>query len=174
MNNDLQSLDELLECAIREKGAIAHMEELDRKGKTVHHHWLHTFAYGAAACIAIAACTDLKLSSDARKAGYGFDPTYGQAGGSEITALMQERKINEAIRQIDLAYDKVNAEIESPSSSDPEYIQQLNSDLQELDLLEAVCMMRKGQYFKSRKALKAIASSGGAFADEANKLLNDL
>ena len=51
---------------------------------------------------------------------------------------------------------------------------QLDVDRQELDLLEAVCALRKGQYFRSRRLLKAIAAGGGAFAPEASSLLEQL
>ena len=65
-------------------------------------------------------------------------------------------------------------EIASPSSDDPEYMTQLKIDSQELDLLEAVCYMRQGKYFKAKKYLKRIVAGGSHFSAEAEKLLGEL
>ena len=132
-------------------------------------------ALSDAACVILAGSgLDLKLSRDARSAGYAFIPADGQAGGSEITALMQEKKIDQAQALIVLAKEKVQEEILAPVSSDPDYLTQLEADKDELNLLDAVCLLRKGKYFKAKKALKAIASANGAFAEEARTLLKEL
>lgn len=172
MKND--NLDTMLECAIREKGVMEHMAEIDRQEQRLRRRRVQFFSYGIAACLAVVACTDLKLSHDARTAGYAFDPAFGQMGGSEITALMAEKRIDEAIVKIEDARDALSTEKMAPSSTDPEYIQQLEADGQELDLLDAVCLMRKGKYFKAKKALKAIIAEGGAWSAEADRLLENL
>ena len=174
MSNEIDNLDRMLECAIREKWAVEHMKELDLREKKRRRRYIRSWAFGVAASFAIVIGVDAKLSHDARSAGYAFDPTFGQMGGSEITALMQERKIDEAVRQIDLARVRIDKEIAEPASSDPDYLLQLESDRQELDLLDAVCLMRDGKYFKARKALKAIVGKGGAYKSEAQKLLQEL
>lgn len=174
MSNSIQNMDELLECAIREKGAMERMSEMDRKELIAHRRRLQYFAYGAAACVVIAVCTDISLSTSARKAGFAFDPTYGQMGGSEITALMQEKKIDEAMLKIDGAVMQLEAELDSPSSQDPEYTLQLKNDREELDLLEAVCLMRKGKYFKAKKALKDIVKGQGSCSYEAAGLIENM
>ena len=87
---------------------------------------------------------------------------------------MQKREIDQAEDAIVAARQKLSLELANPSSSDPEYMVQLDVDRQELDLLEAVCALRKGQYFRSRRLLKAIAAGGGAFAPEASSLLEQL
>ena len=174
MSNEIDNLDRMLECAIREKWAVEHMKELDRREKIRRRRYVRSWAFGVAASFAIVIGIDAKLSHDARTAGYTFDPTFGQMGGSEITALMQERNIDEAVRQIDIARVRIDKEIADPASSDPDYLLQLESDRQELDLLDAVCLMREGKYFKARKALKAIVEEGGAYKAEAQKLLGEL
>ena len=70
------SLDTMLECAIREKGAIEHMAALDRKERLHRRSRVQFFSYGIAACLAICVCVGLKLSNDVRKVGYAFDPTF--------------------------------------------------------------------------------------------------
>lgn len=174
MSSKMENLDELLECAIREYGIIRHMEDLARREHR-RRTQLKYFSYGVAACVIMAGGgLDLELRRDARSAGYAFIPADGQAGGSEITALMQERKIDQAQALIVLAKEKVHEEILAPVSSDPDYLTQLEADKDELNLLDAVCLLRKGKYFKAKKALKAIASANGAFAEEARTLLKEL
>lgn len=172
MKND--NLDTMLECAIREKGVMEHMAEIDRHERQQRIRRVQFFSYGVAACLAVVACTGIKLSHDARTAGYAFDPAFGQMGGSEITALMAEKHIDEAVLKIEDARDALSYEKATPSSTDPEYLQQLEADEQELDLLEAVCLMRKGKYFKAKKALKAIIAEGGAWSAEAEQLLESM
>ena len=111
-----------------------------------------------------------RFSYNTRVAGYAFDPVAGQMGGSEITALMQERQIKKALVKIDEARENLAEEMAHPSSDDPEYRIQLETDRQELDFLSTVCAMRQGRYFKAKRALKAIAAGGGAFAEEARTL----
>ena len=89
MSNDIDKLDQMLECAIREKWAVEHMKELDRREKIRRRRYVRSWAFGVAASFAIVIGIDAKLSHDARSAGYAFDPTFGQMGGSEISALMQ-------------------------------------------------------------------------------------
>ncbi len=173
MKTDNETLNELLESAIREKAAIKHMEELDRLSR-LHVRRIRFISYAAAACLAIFAFTGLKLGHDARTAGYAFNPVAGQMGGSEITALMQEKQIHQALNAINISRAKLAQEIADPSSPDPEYLDQLESDRQELALFEAVCWLRQGHYFKGKKALNAIAAQGGVYAAEALSILESL
>lgn len=174
MSNRIENLDEMLECAIREKGAIEYMERLDRRKMIRRRKSILYWSCSAAAAIAVLIGLNLKLGYDARSAGYSFDPAFGQMGGSEITALMQEKRISEAEARIKQARLRLAEETAFPSSSDPDYLLQLSTDSQELDLLDAVCLLRKGRYFKAKKALKAIVEAGGAFAEEAGQLLERL
>ena len=95
-------------------------------------------------------------------------------GGSEITALMQEKRIDEALEKIGSARVEINARRANPVSDDPEYLTQLSIDSQELDLLEAVCRLRKGQYLRARKSLNVIVNAGGAWSEDADRLLEEL
>lgn len=173
MISDKEELVELLEDAIVEKGAIAHMQDLDRRQKRHRRIWFSSVA-AAAACIILFFGVSLKLGHDARAVGYAFNPVDGQMGGSEITALMQNHQIAEARDAISEAREKLAQEIDNPSSSDPEYMEQLSIDSQELDLLEAVCLLREGRYFKAKKALQQIVKCNGAFVSEAQSLLEAL
>lgn len=175
MSNKIDNLDEMLECAIRERAAFERMEELDRLARERHHRVMRFCSFAAAACISAVAVVAGVLRHEARTAGYAFDPAYGQMGGSEITALMQEKQIDEAVCKISDARALLEEEISHISpDEDPDYKLQLSNDLQELDLLEAVCHMRKGNYFKAKKALKAIVAAGGTYSDEAETLLGNM
>ena len=170
MTKDEYNLDEMLESAIREKGAKEFLQRVEARDRRRQRRW-RTSVYSFAACLAIVVVGGWRLSYSTSIAGYAFDPVAGQMGGSEITALMQERQIKEALIKIDEARDQLALEMSNPSSSDPEYALQLETDRQELELLSAVCIMRQGHYFKAKRALKVIAAGEGVFAGEARSLL---
>ena len=167
-------LDEQIECAVREKGAKAHLAALEQSIMQRQRVLVRTLSIAASFILLIGVGVDLKLSNDVRAVGYAFNPVEGQSGGSEITALMERKEIKEALAKIDEARIIVGQEIADPISDDPEYLTQLQMDSQELDFLEAVCYLRQGKYFKAKKTLKAIASSHGHYSHEAESLLEAL
>ena len=167
-------LDEQIECAVREKGAKAHLAALEQSIVQKQRVLVRTLSIAASFILLMGVGVDLKLSNDVRTVGYAFNPVEGQSGGSEITALMESKEIKEALVKIDEARIIVGQEIADPISDDPDYLIQLQMDSQELDLLEAVCYMRQGKYFKAKKALKEIASSDGHYSHEAESLLEAL
>lgn len=171
MNKEDFNLDEMLECAIREKGAREYLLRVEARSRRRRRRWM-TASYSFAACLILVVAGAWAISHKTQVAGYAFDPVAGQMGGSEITALMQERRIKEALVKIEDAREQLNHEIEDPSSEDPDYLIQLEADRQELDFLTAVCTMRQGRYFKARRILKEIARDEGAYAEEAQSLLD--
>lgn len=167
-------LDEQIECAVRERGAKEHLASLER---SLVQHQKRNFRFAAIAAsflIMLTVGLDVKLSGDIRTVGYAFNPVDGQSGGSEITALMQNKDIKEALVKIEEARVLIQEEKDNPAYEDQDYLTQLDTDGQELDLLEAVCYMRQGKYIKSRRALKQIVSAGGYYSSEAEKLLGQL
>ena len=167
-------LDEQIECAVREKGAKAHLAALEQSIVQRQRVLVRTLSIAASFILLMGVGVDLKISNDVRTVGYAFNPVEGQSGGSEITALMESKEIKEALVKIDEARIIVGQEIADPISDDPDYLTQLEIDSQELDFLEAVCYMRQGKYFKAKKALKEIASSDGHYSHEAESLLEAL
>ena len=167
-------LEEQIECAVREKGAKAHLAALEQSIMQRQRVLIRTLSIAASFILLIGVGVDLKLSHDVRAVGYAFNPVEGQSGGSEITALMERKEIKEALAKIDEARIIVGQEIADPISDDPDYLIQLQMDSQELDFLEAVCYLRQGKYFKAKKTLKAIASSHGHYSHEAESLLEAL
>ena len=167
-------LDEQIECAVREKGAKAHLAALEQSIVQRQRVLVRTLSIAASFILLMGVGVDLKLSNDVRTVGYAFNPVEGQSGGSEITALMESKEIKEALVKIDEARIIVGQEIADPISDDPDYLIQLQMDSQELDFLEAVCYMRQVKYFNAKKALKEIASSDGHYSHEAESLLEAL
>ena len=176
VNVDMRQFDleEQIECAVREKGAKAHLAALEQSIVQRQRVLTRTLSIAASFILLIGVCVDLKLSNDIRTTGYAFNPVEGQSGGSEITALMESKEIKAALVKIDEARIIVGQEIADPISDDPDYLTQLNMDSEELDFLEAVCYMRQGKYFKAKKALRAIVSSDGHYSHEAESLLEAL
>ena len=167
-------IEEQMICAIREKGAKEHLVGIERElvKRRRRNSWY--VAVAASLVLMLAVGLDIKLSHDVRTVGYSFDPVAGQSGGSEITALMQERNIEKALVKISLARDLINEERSNPTYEGPEYMTQLEIDVQELDFLETICYMRQGKWIKAKCRLKRIATGGGHFSTEAEKLLGEL
>lgn len=168
------NIDEIVECAIREKGLLEDMKSIDTKLRIQRRNRLRTSVFSTAACLAILIGVNIRLHSIAIRVGDRFTPTFTQRGNSEITALIQEKRLDEALAKISSSLVEVNAKAAENGISDPDYIAQLTADRQELALLEAVCRLRKGQYLKSRRILKGLVNAGGAWSDDAKILLEKL
>lgn len=167
-------LNEQIDCAVRERGAKSHLIELEKYIQQKNSLLTRTMSIAASFLILLTIGLDIKLSGDIREIGYAFNPVAGQSGGSEITALMEDKQIKEALDQIESARIALSDEMQNPSYDDEAYIVQLEMDAQELDLLEAVCYMRQGKYFKAKKSLKDIVDGKGSYSSEAEELLNSL
>ena len=167
-------LNEQIDCAVRERGAKSHLIELEKDIQQKNRWLTMTTSIAASFLILLTIGLDIKLSGDIREIGYAFNPVAGQSGGSEITALMEDKLIKEALDQIESARIALSNEMQNPSYDDEAYIVQLEMDAQELDLLEAVCYMRQGKYFKAKRCLKDIVDGKGSYSSEAEELLNSL
>ena len=167
-------LNEQIDCAVRERGAKSHLIELEKDIQQKNRWLTMTTSIAASFLILLTIGLDIKLSGDIREIGYAFNPVAGQSGGSEITALMEDKQIKEALDQIESARIALSNEMQNPSYDDEAYIVQLEMDAQELDLLEAVCYMRQGKYFKAKICLKDIVDGKGSYSSEAEELLNSL
>ena len=87
---------------------------------------------------------------------------------------MEERDNKTAILKIEEKQQRLAEEKENPMYDDPVYLEDLNAQEQELAFLKAVCQLRRGRFFTARKALKAIVSEGGIYADRAQELIDKL
>lgn len=168
------NLDEMLEYAIVEQGAKAHLQEYEHQKRVTFRRRVRTISYSAAACLAIVACTTGYLGYDARKVGYGYELPAGAKGSSEIEALMEEKENKAAILKIEEMQEWLAEEKENPMYDDPVYLEGLDHQEQELAFLKAVCQLRQGRYFTAKKALKSIADEEGLFAQKAQALIDKL
>ena len=168
------NLDEMLEYAIVEEGAKAHLQEYERMKHLAFRQRVRTISYSAAACLALVACTTGYLGHDARKVGYAYELPSGVKGSSEIEALMEEKENKAAILKIEETQEWLAGEKENPMYDDPVYLEGLNAQEQELAFLKAVCQLRRGRFFSARKALKSIVSEGGIYAKRAQELIDKL
>lgn len=127
-----------------------------------------------AACLLFAVCTISFLGYHAQKVGYEFILSGGERGTTEIEALMEMRDNNAAIAKIAESREWIETEKENPMYDDQIYLDNLRRQEQELDFLEAICQLRRWHYFSGKKSLKKIANGGGAYAEEAQRLLRML
>lgn len=135
--------------------------------------------YGVAVRVAVVGCFAIacivgSLSYNAQKVGYGYQFPTGIKGSSEIEALMENNKNKEAIIQIEEARKWLEEEKKNPMYDDQVYMDDLSIQEQELDFLEAVCHLRRWNYFTGKNALKKIANGGGVYAKDAQDLLEKL
>lgn len=163
----------MLECAIREKGLMEHINGLDSQKRVVWIPALRGFAYAAAACIVALVGISLKLGHDARLCGDSFAFNDAQRGSSVITALIESGQLKDARRIIGDKQKGLYEDLSGYTGKDPEYIQ-LNEDIEELRFLDCICLLRQGNYFSARRELKKISDDGGIYADEAKALLEKL
>lgn len=167
-------IDEQIDCAIREMGAKKHLQQLEHNIANKRRMRMYTVSVAASFIIFLSLGINYKLNYDVKKAGYEYNLGLDQRAGSGITALMDNKSIKEALEMIDKARVNVDKEIQNPMYNDSEYLIQLEMDSQELDLLEAVCYMRQGKYFKAKKQLKNIVRENGYYSKEAKNLIDSI
>ncbi len=179
MRIDKDNIEKILEMAIRERGAMERMEALDRQmaaeaaASRRRRTWITSVA---AACVLFVACGDATLKLHTRSVGNGYeftDISRGARSGS-IEKLLNSKEFSAAYKEIQSTREEIREELQHPSYDDPDYLSQLNTDLQELDFMEAIGHLRQGKFFKARKELKAIAGAEGTFAEDAESLLRKM
>lgn len=164
------NIEEQLDYAIIEHGAIEHLKAYElRKRKIRARHQLlkRIYSYSAAACVVFAACIGGKESYDAIRIGNDIEVSDNAKSGSVVVALMDEGHNKEALKQI--------KELRGLIAEENEIQDDWSSyETQELDYLEAVCMLRLGRFISGRKALKSIVKNNGYFAQKARVILDEL
>lgn len=165
-------IEEQIDCAIREIGAKKHLQQLEHN--VANKIRMYTVSVAASFIIFLSLGINYKLNHDVMKAGYEYNLGLSQRGGSVITALMDTKNIKEALEMIDKERASVDKEIQNPMYNDSEYLIKLEMDSQALDLLEAVCYMRQGKYFKAKKLLKNIVMANGYYSKEAKNLIDSI
>lgn len=187
MTDKKDMLDEQIECAIREKGVKARYREMEsqmklteaavaaalaaRQAKTGvrpgRGRWIYSFA--AAACLLVACVgIDIKESADAKSAyqAYVQNPSELYRG---VDTPLDIKEIKSALERLE--NDKIIGET---VQVEREYEEQIAFEKQSLHFKEALYHMSKGHFIRARRILKGIASSDGAFADDARSVLENM
>lgn len=177
MRIDDSNIEDVLIRAIQEKAALDRVEaidsQMDAKLATTRHLRVR-MASIAAACVVLVACGDVGLRLHTRSVGYSYDLTEFSRSGSAIESNIANRRYKEALEGIDAQRNNILNEMTSPSYDDPDYLDKLATDLEELSFTQAVCHLRQGKYFKARKELKEIVGQSSAFSKEAGELLDNM
>ena len=157
---------QILESQEEKAGSARVASLFNRK---VYRKWV---SYAVAACLALVVCPSAYWGYNAQRVGYGYSLPDGVKGYSEIEALMESRDNKAAIKKIVEARAWIEAEKENPMYEDQTYIDNLETQDQELDFLEAICQLRRWRFFSGKKALAKIADGGGVYAEDAKELLD--
>lgn len=168
-------LDEQIECAIREKGAIEHFRSIEamerarsEKARRARRSW-PAYRWAYAASVAVFLCAggiSLKESSDARSAYECYI--------SEDTSVIRAGEAPMDMDAIDSRILELEAEIADPSNPEAEYMDQLLFDRQTMEFRKALEYLRKGRFISARRQLKDIIASGGAYAEDSSRILKTL
>ena len=157
-------IEEQVDYAIIEQGALQHLKEYEAIKRRQRRLLTKVASYAAAACVTLVAWMGGKESYNARKVGAGIYLADNARSGSEVVALMNEGQSKEAMRKI----KTIRIEMESEQEGWTEY------DIQELDYLEAVCRLRRGQFISGKKLLRSLVKENGYFTKKAQELLDKL
>ena len=161
------NVEEQLDYAIIEHGAIRHLEEYEARKRRGRILIVRLGSYAAAACVLLAAFVGGKESYDARVAGRSVTFDDYLRSGSAVTALLNDGENKEALKLI----KELRLLTEEETASEDEWAAY---EKEELDYLEAVCLLRQGRFISARKALKTIVKQDGYFSAKAEQLLKKL
>lgn len=132
-------------------------------------------SYAAAACVALVACTTGMLTyNDHKKGELAYAEIKEQnndtkASSEIIDAMGKKNKV--ALKLINESRTFLEEKLAQPANDDPLYLEQLKAEIQELNYLEAICLLRQGRFISARKALKSIIAEDGYYKEDAEKLL---
>lgn len=142
-----------------------------------------TWSIAAAIVCVCVVGVDMKYSSDLRNASL---LCYAETGApltrsdSEVDGLLVQayeligtNELEAASSKILAAENMINKELKQPATTDEEQYRReiMLLQQQDIDWYKALILMKEGEIFKSRKALKKIASSDSRYAEQARNIL---
>lgn len=182
-------LDEQMECAIREKGAIDHFRELENKPS--FSGMLQRFIRPAVVSFAVvcaAACAYIPYYGHMARSGYeyakkmdyhvvfyrGSDPFQDKL--NEAIALLDKGEVKSALTQLENLESSCRTELSILSDSDQDIfrkaeIMAINSDSQ---WYKSIAYMRTKKVYKAKHLLKSIATSNCTHSEEAKYILKEV
>ena len=182
-------LDEQMECAIREKGAIDHFRELENKPS--FSGMFQRFIRPAVVSFAVAcaaACAYIPYYGHMARSGYeyakkmdypvvvyrGSDPFQDKL--NDAIALLDKGEVKSALTQLDNLESSCLTELSRLSESDQDILRkaEINAICDESQWYKAMAYMRTKKVYKAKHHLKTIAASNGTHAEEAAFILEDV
>lgn len=182
-------LDEQMECAIREKGAIDHFRELE--GKPSFAGMFQRFMRPAIVNFAVAcaaACCYIPYYGHMANSGYEYSmqqeyDIFRYRGDAplldklnDVITLVNEHKPQEALALLDALEADCDAASAQLGDAD-EYIvemAQVASVREDISWYKAMSYMQDKKVFKAKSELRKIAKSGSSHAEEAERILKEV
>ena len=131
----------------------------------------------AAACIVLGVFSYNKASSELMRRGEDCLARYELPiikGNSDVFNLISSAVDCIEGGLFDVSEQRLNKALELISASEPSTEQEVSivgSSRDDIEWLQAISLMKQGKVFKSRRALKAIASSNSYYREEAKQAL---
>lgn len=182
-------LEEQMECAIREKGAIDHFRELESKPSfaVMFQRFMRPVVVSfAVACTA--ACAYIPYYGHMANSGYEYSmqqdyDTFRYRGDSplldklnDVIALVNDRKSQEALALLEALEADSDAASAQFGDTD-EYIverAQVASIREDISWYRAMSYMQEKKVFKAKSELRKIAKSSSSRAEEASRILKEV
>lgn len=182
-------LDEQMECAIREKGAIDHFRELESKPSFagIFQRFMRPAIVSFALACA-AACCYIPYYGHMANSGYKYSmqqeyDIFRYRGDAplldklnDIITLVNEHKPQEALALLDALEADCDAASAQFGDAD-EYIverAQVASVREDISWYRAMSYMQDKKVFKAKSELRKIAKSGSSHAEEAERILKEV
>ena len=182
-------LDEQMECAIREKGAIDHFRELENKPSFsgMFQRFIRP-AVVSFAVVCAAACAYIPYYGHMARSGYeyakkmdyhvvfyrGSDPFQDKL--NDAIAVLDKGEVKSALTQLENLESSCRTELSILSDSDQDIfrkaeITEINSDSRSY---KSIASVRTKKVYKAKHLLKSIAASNCTHSEEAKYILKEV
>lgn len=163
-----------------------HLQNIEQQARLKRKRMIRTISTWSIAAAIVCVCVigvDMKYSSDLRStsmlcyAETGAPLTRSDSETDELLSkayeLIGKNELGVASSMILAAEKMINEELKQPVTTEEEQYREEIMILQkrDIDWYKALILMKEGEIFKSRKALKKIASSDSRYAEQARNIL---
>lgn len=163
-----------------------HLQNIEQQARLKRKRMIRTISTWSIAAAIVCMCiigVDMKYSSDLRSTSmlcYAETSAPLTRSDSETDELLSKayeligkNELGSASSKILAAEKMINEELKQPVTTEEEQYRKeiLILQKQDIDWYKALILMKEGEIFKSRKALKKMASSDSRYAEQAKELL---
>lgn len=164
-----------------------HLQNIDQQARLKRRKMIRTVSSWAIAAAIVCVCivgVDIKYSSDLKDAsmvcyietGAPLTRSDNEINGllSQAYELIGKNDLAAASSKIDIAEKKIKELLKQNVITEEERYRNeiMIMQKQDIEWYKALILMKEGEIFKSRNALKKIASSDSRYAEQANELLD--